>query len=153
MILPGQEICARGLVHPILRRTVLNGCTYGLGAASYDVRVEFDDAGRVEEYLLEPGEFILAATMEQFNMPNDVAATVYDKSSLVRRGMTVHNTFIDPGWRGYLTLEITNNGREMIHLRRGQGIAQVVFQKLLYPADEPYNGKYQDQGRGPQEAR
>ncbi len=153
MILPGQEIERRGLLTPILPRSRFNECTYGLGPAGYDVRVEFDSHGSIEHLTLEPGDYLLASTMEQFFMPDDVAATVYDKSTLVRRGMTVQNTFIEPGWRGHLTLELTNHSREPILLRRGQGIAQVVFQALLKSAQDPYEGKYQNQGRGPQEAR
>lgn len=153
MILPGQEIEKRGLLYPILPRSEFHGCTYGLGPASYDVRVEFDAVGKILEWRIQPGEFLLASTMERFDMPADIAGVVFDKSSLVRRGLTVHNTFIDPGWNGYLTLELTNNGKEPIILRRGQGIAQIVFQALLRPTEKPYSGKYQNQERGPQEAR
>ncbi|MEE8389917.1 MAG: dCTP deaminase [Anaerolineae bacterium] len=153
MILPGQEILKRGLVSPTLQPGTLNGCSFGLGSAGYDVRVEFDDTGLREWYFLEPGEFLLASTMEQFSMSIDVVGIVHDKSSLARRGVSVQNTVIEPGWCGFLTLEIANHGKDCVGLRRGQGIAQVLFHLLSAPAEMLYNGKYQNQGRGPQEAR
>ena len=82
-------------------------------------------------------------------MPLDVMAVVHDKSSWARQGITVQNTVLEPGWRGFLTLEITNHHSEVREIRRGSPIAQVVFH-CMDQAVLPYDGKYQDQGRGPQ---
>lgn len=123
------------------------GMTFGLGPAGYDVRI-------AETVSVKPGQFELASTVESFDMPNDVIAQVCDKSSWARRGLAVQNTIIEPGWRGFLTLELTNhNACEPITIMAGSPIAQIIFMKLDEPTSLPYNGKYQDQGRGPQEAR
>jgi dCTP deaminase len=86
-------------------------------------------------------------------MPNNVVGIVHDKSSLARQGIAVQNTVAEPGWRGYLTLEITNHYVNKILLLKGDAIAQVVFHFLDEPTELIYDGKYQDQQRGPQEAR
>lgn len=152
-ILPYQTIkvmCEPGLVsplvHPFHEQTKCYGLTYGCGPASYDVRV-------AEAINMTKGDFILASTVERFEMPNDVQARVQDKSSLVRRGLHVHNSLIDPGWRGFLTLELVFNGPVPLELKAGSPIAQVVFERLEAPTAFPYCGKYQDQGAGPQAAR
>lgn len=86
-------------------------------------------------------------------MPHDVCADVKDKSTWARRFITVQNTFIEPGWKGYLTLEIVNHSFRLVRIRRGDPIAQIVFMRLEEPTERPYTGKYQDQERGPQPAR
>ena len=146
MILSAQSIRKRaGLITPFTDRRVLMGMTYGLGPAGYDVRI-------AENKIIRPGEFFLASTMEKFNMPDDVVAMVKDKSSWARKGIVLQNTVIEPGWRGYLTLEITHHGEQAITLTRGMPIAQIVFMQMDEPTENPYNGKYQDQPEGPQEA-
>lgn len=85
-------------------------------------------------------------------MPKNVVGIVHDKSTWARRGLAVQNTVIEPGWRGFLTLELTNHGSVPIKIERAMPIAQIVF----HFTDEEtvgYEGKYQDQERGPQEAR
>jgi dCTP deaminase len=95
---------------------------------------------------LPPGVLILAETKETFHLPDDIYATVHDKSSWIRLGLNIHNTVIEPGWRGILTLEIKNiNHVHDIILRPGQGIAQVMFHRLSKTPDNPYEGHYQDQ--------
>lgn len=161
MILSGQTIRRRGLVHPCLERTESGGLTHGLGPAGYDVRLDLG-----EEWLsrswpnldrdtrwLGPREFILAATLERFLMDADVLGRVCDKSTLARQGLTVQNTIVEPGWEGYLTLELVNHSRVGMSLRQGQPIAQVIFELLDEPAETPYAGKYQYQAAGPQAAR
>lgn len=86
-------------------------------------------------------------------MPNDVLAKVSDKSTWARRGIAVQNTVIEPGWRGFLTLEITNHGKQIIDIAAGMPIAQIIFHRLEAPAENPYSGKYQNQAAGPQPAR
>ncbi len=100
--LPYQWIKSCKILYPFEERTEHEdtNTTFGCGAASYDVRLDQDI------YLLS-GYMTLASTLEHFTMPADVFAVVHDKSSLVRAGIVVQNTFIDPGWSGYLTLEIS----------------------------------------------
>lgn len=154
MILSGHSIETRVILDPVHPRTRLHGSTYGLGPAGYDLRLVLPEISgeKVDAWELQPGEFLLAAAEEHFKMPNDILGIVHDKSSFARRGMSVFNTVIEPGWRGFLTLELVNLGREPIQLFSGQGIAQVIFHQLDTPT-EGYEGKYMDQEWGPQEAR
>lgn len=101
---------------------------------------------------LDPGEFILATTIDHLDMPYDLAARVEGKSSLGRLGLAVHITagFIDPGFQGRITLELKNLGPSQISVRRGQYIAQLSFHRLSSPALRPYgspglNSHYQNQ--------
>jgi len=151
MILSGQAIREQKIIKPFSERTKFKGTTFGIGPAGYDLCLILKD--NRPSYRLRPGDFILAATKEQFTMPNDVLGIVHDKSSWARRGVTVQNTVIEPGWRGYLTLEIKNIGHEDIELTAGQGIAQVIFHRIDKIVAQPYEGRYQDQEFGPQEAR
>lgn len=140
-----------------------SGCSYGLSACGYDIRI-------AEDLQLAPGEFKLASAMELFDMPNTIMGIVHDKSTWIRQGLCVFNTVIEPGWRGHLTLELKNVNQEVyqpwtsqmhrkddpvIKLTPGTPIAQVVFHWLDEPTDQPYpeDGKYQDQEPGPQAAR
>jgi len=129
-----------------------HGYSFGLGPAGYDLRVHFDPEGKVVGLVMDPGSFILASTLERFYMPLNVMGIVHDKSSWARRGLAVQNTVIEPGWRGYLTLELTNHGRTTLYIPKEVGIAQVIFHYVEEQAD-PYQGKYQDQEKGPVEAR
>lgn len=151
MILSAQSIETRDIIDPFHKRTQIGDgtLTFGVGPCSYDVRVEFDDKGLIGMKKLLPGDFILASTIEHFEMPDDVMGVAHDKSSWARRGIAVQNTLIDPGWYGYLTLEITNHGSVPVMLRRGDPIAQIVFHQLDQTTDIPYDGKYQAQRRGP----
>lgn len=102
--LSGQSIQRLELIAPTLPRTrcPLSGLTFGLGPAGYDVRVR-------EAVTLPPGGFALASTVERFDLPPDIQMTVHDKSTLARRGLAVQATVAEPGWRGYLTMELTNH--------------------------------------------
>jgi dCTP deaminase len=144
MIIPAQTLRRLKPIEPFCERTQYNGMTYGLGPAGYDVRI-------AENVVV--GRFVLASTIERFNLPNDVLAQVCDKSSWARRGIAVQNTIIEPGWRGYLTMELTNHGATPIEIKAGDPIAQIIFFRLEEPTDQPYRGHYQDQERGPQKAR
>ena len=162
MILSGQTIkklCgdphsrSKPMISPFTLRTKNHGLTYGLGPAGYDVRVEFDRHGTSTNAQIHPGKFLLASTIERFVMPNDVMGIVHDKSTLARRGLAVQNTVIEPGWEGWLTLEITNHSEDVITILRGQAIAQIVFHRTDEPVELSYDGKYHNQERGPQKAR
>lgn len=167
-VLSAQTIRELGILDPCEDRTTDGGLTYGLGPAGYDLRLDLGeetlsrmalrdrilDANRTANYyVLRSGEFLLAAAREKFRMPRDIMGIVHDKSSLARRGLSVFNTVIEPGWRGYLTLELVNHSNKAIWLTQGQAIAQVVFHRMDKPTMFPYNGKYQDQEAGPQPAR
>jgi dCTP deaminase len=118
------------------------GLSYGLSACGYDVRIE-------QAAVLQPDAFLLASTVERFAMPDWIVGIVHDKSTIARMGIALQNTVIEPGWEGYLTLEITNHGEEPVELVARQPIAQVLFHPLDQPTDRPYRGKYQDQPARP----
>lgn len=141
-ILSAQSIrLQEGMVTPFVLRSVAHGMSYGLSVAGYDIRI-------AESLSLYPGMFRLASSVEYFNMPTQILARVADKSTWARRGLAVQNTVIEPGWRGHLTLELTNHSERMINLQAGMPIAQIIFEWLDQPTDQPYNGKYQDQPAG-----
>lgn len=158
MILSAQSIRARGIFAPFSERTVHNGMSYGLSAAGYDVRLSLahlveEPASGARACFLLPGCSMLAATLERFDMPADLLGVVHDKSTWARRGLAVQNTVVEPGWCGFLTLELSNHGTKALHLVHGDPIAQVVLHLLDHPTEAPYRGKYQDQAPGPQGAR
>lgn len=152
MILSGQTIQGHEIITPFYGRTKHNGMTFGCGPAGYDVRVEFDKTGETHGRWLRPGGYMLASTIEKFKMPDNVMGFVHDKSTWARRGVALQNTVIEPGWVGYLTLELSNHSSVAVFLERLMPIAQVVFHYIDQAVQHPYDGKYQDQTRGPVEA-
>ncbi len=101
---------------------------------------------RSDTYLLLPGQFVLATTVEYFELPNDLTAFVEGRSSLGRMGLFIQNAgWVDPGFKGEVTLELYNANRCAIELKAGRRIGQLVFVKMDVPALNPYNGKYQGQ--------
>lgn len=146
MILPSQVIRKLKPIIPFKERTIYEGMSYGLSHAGYDVRI-------AETVMLEPGQFCLASTVEEFLMPNDVVAFVHDKSTWARRGLSLFNTVIEPGWQGFLTLELVNHSDKALVIWGSSPIAQIIFMRLEEPTEKPYTGKYQNQQRGPQGAR
>lgn len=112
-----------------------------------------------ESFVLHPGEFVLGATFEVVTLPNDVAARLEGKSSLGRLGLLTHSTagFIDPGFSGHVTLELSNAATLPITLWPGMKIGQLCFFRLSSPAEHPYGSekygsRYQGQ-RGPTASR
>lgn len=91
-------------------------------------------------YMLHPGEFVLASTYEHVTLPDDVAARLEGKSSLGRLGLLTHSTagFIDPGFTGHITLELSNMATLPIALWPGMKIGQLCFFRLSSPAENPY---------------
>jgi dCTP deaminase len=138
MIIPGQNIENLWAIHPFVERSVAHGMSYGVGPAGYDVRIK-------DGCVLLPGEIALGVTVEAFTMPRDVIAFVHDKSTWARRGLSLFNTVIEPGWRGYLTLELINHSTLPIVVPHECPIAQIIFMRLEQPTLTPYRGKYQDQ--------
>lgn len=145
MILSGESIRARNIFSPFSERTKHAGMTFGIGPAGYDVRID-------QAIILKPKGFSLASTVEHFRMPTDLLGIVHDKSTWARLGLTVQNTVIEPGWEGWLTLELTNHSENVIMLEQGMPIAQIIFHQMDRPASVAYDGKYQNQPRGPQPA-
>jgi dCTP deaminase len=96
--------------------------------------------GDDEAFVVHPGEFVLARTLEWVRLPDDVVARIEGKSSIGRLGLIVHATagFVDPGFEGTLTLEVTNLTRIPIELWPGLPIAQLSFMALDRPAERPY---------------
>ena len=101
---------------------------------------------KTDRYLLLPGQFVLATTMEYIALPDDLTAFVEGRSSLGRMGLFIQNAgWVDPGFKGEITLELFNANRCAIELRSGRRIGQLVFAKMDGPACKPYDGKYQGQ--------
>ena len=146
------------------RKVSEHGVSYGLGEAGYDIRIKQDitfyrlfglipmvkvvDGNQVSRHL---GKFALASAIEKFNMSPSCVAIVHDKSTWARRALSVFNTVIEPGWKGYLTLELVYHGRKKLHIPAGAGIAQVLFHLVQEPAN--YNGKYMNQPDKPVKAK
>ena len=134
-----------------------HGVSRGLSEAGYDIRIKQtiifhpegwsptdsspcvatkwrDDEGR-QFGKVEKGRFVIASAIEEFDMPDDLVAIVHDKSTWARKGLSVFNTVIEPGWKGFLTLELVYHGNEKLVIPAGAGIAQVIFHKLRQPAN------------------
>jgi dCTP deaminase len=118
--------------------------------------IEVDPA---EPFILHPGEFVLGSTYEFVTLPDDVAARLEGKSSLGRLGLLTHSTagFVDPGFKGHVTLELSNVATLPIKLWPGMKIGQLCFFKLTSPSEHPYgsekySSRYQGQ-RGPTASR
>lgn len=150
-------------------KQVVNGKSFGLSAASYDVRIAHDlTLGPNPVFLLAqmgatwpasqwlvpdwaqkltnyPASKALAHTLEDFDIPDNVVGYVVDKSTYARVFVSAFNTLLDPGWRGNLTLELVNLGHELVEIKAGDPIVQIAFHWLDERTDRPYRGKYYDQ--------
>jgi len=108
--------------------------------------------GDDEPFILHPGEFVLGQTVEWVELPDDLVARLEGKSSLGRLGLLIHSTagYVDPGWKGNLTLELSNVASLPIALYRGMRIGQISFFRMSSPVERPYGSeglgsKYQGQ--------
>jgi|TARA_B110000285_G_scaffold187926_1_gene213893 dCTP deaminase len=130
-----------------------------------DPSIEQEDLTRLIEpdgddpFILHPGEFVLGSTLEVVSLPDDLAGRLEGKSSLGRLGLLTHSTagFIDPGFSGHITLELSNVATLPIKLFPGMKIGQLCLFRLSSPADHPYGSdkygsRYQGQ-RGPTASR
>lgn len=161
MIINGTELL---LYSPIVdmekSKMVAHGTSYGLGEAGYDIRIKqeivfykedgimFHTVNQTENpWCTGTGRFTLASAMEEFCMPPNLTGIVHDKSTWARRGLSVFNTVIEPGWEGFLTLELVYHGEEDLVIPAGSGIAQVIFHHTIEEAR--YTGKYQHQADKP----
>jgi len=109
-------------------------------------------ASTAEPFVLHPGEFVLGTTVERIGLPNDIVGRLEGKSSLGRLGLLIHSTagYVDPGWNGMLTLELSNVANLPILLTPGMKIGQISFSQMTTPVDRPYGhpelgSKYQGQ--------
>lgn len=169
------------LISPFYEPGVQGGKSFGLSACTYDCRIAEEELilepmpfWIVGEFLqrmahpdfmhaVEYSEFqkritttkykALASTMERFVFPHNVCGSVFNKSSYARVFVSAFNTHLDPGWEGFLTVELVNCGDTTIHYHRGDPLCQVKFEWLDKPTILPYIGKYQNQEPGPQSAR
>lgn len=142
-----------------------HGVTHGMSEAGYDIRIKQDvtfitsknptNSSRIlidgDWINAKHGRFVLASAIEEFDMPPFLSAIVHDKSTWARRGLSVFNTVIEPGWKGFLTLELVYHGSELLHIPAGSGIAQVIFHSTSDHAT--YAGRYQHQENRPVEAK
>jgi dCTP deaminase len=120
---------------------------------------ELVEIGEDDVFILHPGEFVLGSTAERVALPDDLVARLEGKSSLGRLGLLIHSTagFVDAGWDGHLTLELSNVANLPITLYPGMKIGQISFLQMTTPADQPYGtgtlgSKYKGQ-RGPTPSR
>lgn len=174
MIINGHALLHSKPMSPMVEtKKKFDGFSYGMSEAGYDIRIAEDIIftpghhtwkfwknypasiiryGKNAEWPDKTiyGNFCLASTIEKFTMPNGLVGIVHDKSTWARKGLSVFNTVIEPGWSGFLTLELVFNGNEPIKIASGTGIAQVIFHQTTENAH--YNGKYQNAKAGPQEA-
>ena len=163
----------RPLVAPFTERGVVRGKSYGLSACTYDCRIDQDlvlepmPFSLIAEQIKNPGitwsdrewngllvESVryraLASTMERFAFPHNVCGSVLDKSSYARVFVSAFNTHLDPGWDGFLTVELVNLGDTVVEYQRGDPVCQIKFEWLDEPTELPYVGrKYSDQPARP----
>ncbi|MBI3954919.1 dCTP deaminase [Candidatus Gottesmanbacteria bacterium] len=96
-----------------------------------------------EPFILQPADFVLATTIESFELPDDLLARLEGRSSLGRLGIVVHSTasIFEPGWKGKVVMELGNMGRMPVALYAGMRVCALTFEELSSPADIPYNRK------------
>ncbi len=166
-----QDLCMNGMIEPFYTIQIEDGViSYGLGSFGYDIRLgnqfqvfhnanqtvidpkNFDENVMVEQVVndyvqIPPNSFILGHSYERFDMPKDVLGLCVGKSTYARCGIIVNITPLEPGWEGYLTIEISNTTPEPARVYAEEGIAQVLFFKGEQPLKtyKDKEGKYQDQ--------
>lgn len=149
--LTGWQIKARDLIYPCHDQFTAHGLTGGVSVAGYDVTLG-------QSVDLFAGHTVLAVTNEQITVPRTCVGFVKDKSSLARCGVFVQNTVLEPGWRGYITLELTFEpligfAEPHLHFPVGVPIAQVMFATMDAIVEDPYDGSYQDAPKKPQPSK
>jgi dCTP deaminase len=161
MIINGFILVQKAPIIGMLDRKVHeHGVSHGLSELGYDIRIKQEiqffrssvknGPAVAIDGIAQEGRFALASAIEQFDMPNDLGGIVHDKSTWARHGLSVYNTVIEPGWKGFLTLELVYHGQENLTIPAGAGIAQVIFHQVAMPT--AYNGKYQNQADEPVQA-
>ena len=124
-----------------------------------DELTELVEVADDQPFVLHPGEFVLGSTLERIRLPDDLVARLEGKSSLGRLGLLIHSTagFIDPGWDGHVTLELSNVAKLPITIYYAMKIGQISFMQMTEPAAVPYGAselgsKYKGQ-KGPTPSR
>lgn len=186
MILSDRDIKARILQGDIIVNSPDNDHLPNIGASSMDLRLgrffkiydhtkyavldpmkpeTFKDIARLIEvddervpFIVQPGEFVLGVTLEKIKISDDLVARVEGRSSLGRLGIIIHSTagFIDAGFEGTITLEITNINRMPVALYPGMRVCQLAFETMSSPAEVPYHKKASSKYQGqlyPEESR
>ena len=174
-ILVDHEIEDYGIVSPHLPALVEQGViSYGPTSMGYDCRLgtafrgvlpgwsidpkdapsSFEDGVFQcdQSFELQPGSFLLGVTIERFTMPDNIIGIAVGKSTYARCGLQVNVTPLEPGWRGYLTLELSNPTKNPIRIYPGEGIIQVIFFRAESVPAVTYlarGGKYMDQPAEP----
>ena len=159
------------------KKVVVHGMSYGLSEAGYDIRIKQGvifkpycvltenrehpwirgtvatnwHESAANSWVANTGQFTLASAVEEFQMPDYLVGRVCDKSSWARKGLSVFNTVIEPGFIGGLTLELVYHGSTELIIPAGAPIAQVLFEEVKNPAR--YKGKYQFQSTDPTPSR
>ena len=156
-VINGKTLLAKSPIREMVpHKLKAHGTSYGLVEAGYDIRIKQEIIFRPDMTMgatievdgqLEHGRFTLASAIEEFDMPTDLVGVVHDKSTWARQGLSVFNTVIEPGWKGFLTLELVFHGNKEVVIPAGAGIAQVIFTSLAHEAY--YEGKYQHQADMP----
>lgn len=162
MIVNGNYLLAAAPIKKMESTKIARGgTTFGLGEAGYDIRIKqgivFHKLG--DGHIQNPdgtrekfeGVFTLASAIEEFDMPSTLTGIVHDKSTWARHGLSVFNTVIEPGWKGFLTLELVYKGNQGLFIPAGSGIAQVLFHQTMEP--RVYRGRYQNQADKPTPAK
>jgi dCTP deaminase len=155
VIVNGKSLLKYAPIKDMLDHKVRGSITsHGLSEAGYDIRIKqdiiFNKFGHEVDNIRKMGNFTLASAIEEFQMPNMLVGIVHDKSTWARMGLSVFNTVIEPGWKGFLTLELVYHGNGTLLIPSGCGIAQVLFHNVSDAA--AYGGKYQNQADKPVEA-
>jgi len=142
MIVNQAELLDAKPVLPMMSMKVRqHGVSHGMSEAGYDIRIN-------QSLWLHPlRRFRLASSFEHFQMPDNLVGIVHDKSTWARRGLSVFNTVLEPGWKGFLTIELVYHGWKPMRIPSGAGIAQVIFHQTTSPV--AYDGKYQNQANKP----
>ena len=130
------------LISPFSERGVIRGRSFGLSACTYDCRID-------RPLIVPVRQSRLAVTVERFCIPDSICGSVLDKSSWARLFVSAFNTHLDPGWSGFLTVELANLSEEPIEFLEGDPLCQIKFEWLDEPTELPYSGKYQDQPAEP----
>lgn len=149
MIINGLDLVEADPLWPLVPKKCVHhesNTSWGLTECGYDIRIK-------QDIWLHPFKrFALASSIERFKMPNHLMGRVLNKSTWARKGLDASmTTNIEPGWEGYLTLELIYNRYKPLFIPAGSGICQVIFEEILNPAS--YSGKYQNQPNQPVRAK
>lgn len=147
MIINGKALLNAAPIRNMLTEKVKhNGVSHGLTECGYDIRIK-------QDVWLFPGRsFVLASSVEEFDMPQHLMGRVLNKSTWARRGLDASmTTNVEPGWKGWLTLELCYHRWKPLFIPAGSGIAQVIFETILEKA--AYGGRYNNQEDRPVPAK